>query len=388
MKLTATQVKAIKEPGRYGDGLGLYLSVAPGGSKNWVQRISIDGKRRDLGLGGYPTVSLAEARENARENRAAVVKGRNPLTEKSAPQRTIPTFAEAARATHATLRGKWRSEEHSNGWLRTLSSHVFPVIGDRPVNEINRVDILDILVPLYGSKAETARRLRQRIRSTFKWALSYDYVDENPAGEKLDAALPAVSHQKTHWRALPYAELPDALATIKVGHFSIAAKLALEFLTLTAARSGEVRRATWTEIDWERHLWIIPASRMKGGVEHRVPLSDSAMHVLRQAMALREPGEFIFPSPMKAGKGLSDMTMTKILRSAGLAEKMTVHGIRSTFRDWVAEQTPTPWAVAELALAHKVGSTVEQAYHRTDLLDQRRKLMDAWAEFLTQTSPE
>ena len=262
------------------------------------------------------------------------------------------------------------------------------MIGDRPVNEINRVDILDILVPLYAGKAETARRLRQRIRSTFKWALSYDYVDENPAGEKLEAALPAVSHQKTHWRALPYAELPDALATIKAGHFSIAAKLALEFLTLTAARSGEVRGATWTEIDWERRLWIIPASRMKGGVEHRVPLSNAAMHVLRQGLALREPGEFVFPSPMKAGKGLSDMTMTKILRSTGLAGKMTVHGIRSTFRDWVAEQTATPWAVAEIALAHKVGSAVEQAYHRTDLLDQRRKLMDDWAEFLAQTSPE
>ena len=231
------------------------------------------------------------------------------------------------------------------------------------------------LCPCTAVRRKTARRLRQRIRSTFKWALSYDYVNENPAGEKLDAALPAVSHKETHWRALPYAELPDALATIKAGHFSIAAKLALEFLTLTAGRSGEVRGATWTEIDWERRLWIIPASRMKGGAEHRVPLSDAARRVLREALALREPGEFIFPSPMKAGKGLSDMTMTKILRSTGLATKMTVHGIRSTFRDWVAEQTATPWAVAEIALAHKVGSAVEQAYHRTDLLDQRRKLM-------------
>ena len=188
---------------------------------------------------------------------------------------------------------------------------------------------------------------------------------------------------REHMRTVHYSELPDALETIRGSTSGAAAKLALEFLTLTAARSGEVRGATWDEIDLERCLWIIPPPRMKSRIEHRVPLSTAASNVLKSARDIRE-GDYIFPSPMKENSGLSDMTLTKVLRATGLAERMTVHGIRSTFRDWVAEETATRWAVAELALAHRVGTSVEQAYHRTDLLDRRRQLMNDWAEYLTR----
>ena len=379
MALTATQVKAAKEAGRYGDGGGLYLNVAPGGSKAWMQRITIDGKRRDLGLGGYPAVSLAKAREKARDNKSAIQEGLDP-TATPEPARAIPTFEEAALATHAALLPTWRSSDHSEGWLRTLRLHVFPAFGRKRVDEITRADVLDVLAPVWT--IETGRRLRQRIRSVFKWCLAYDYVFGNPAGEILDGALPPLNRSKTHWRALPYADLADALETVRGSTAGVAAKLAFEFLTLTAARSGEVRGATWKEIDLDRSLWVIPGDRMKSGKEHRVPLSGAALDVLRRAAELRETGDYLFPSPQKAKAGLSDMTMTKILRSTGLADRMTVHGIRSSFRDWVAEQTSTPSAVAEMALAHAVGNAVEQAYLRSDLLDRRRGLMEDWASFL------
>ena len=264
MTLTATQVKAITKPARFGDGAGLYLVVRKTGSRNWMLRSMVADRRTDIGLGGYPTVSLAKAREKAREYKTQVADGNDPTVK--TPQRTIPTFEQATLATHKASLPKWRSEEHADGWIRTLRCYVFPVIGDRPVDQITRADVLDILAPLWGTKQETARRLRQRIRTVFKWAIAYEYVDSNPAGELLDGTLPAIKINKTHWRAMPYAELPDALKIIQNTYASIASKLSFQFLTLTAARSGEVRGAIWDEIDWDHSLWTIPARRMKGGL--------------------------------------------------------------------------------------------------------------------------
>lgn len=384
--LSAAKIKALAQPGKYGDGQGLYLNIAPGGSKNWVQRITIDGKRRDLGLGGFPAVSLAQAREKSAANKSAIVNGGNPLADKRRAAAKVPTFREAAGKVYAVNMARFRSEKHGKNWIQMLEKYAFPVIGDLQLDRIDRLDTLGVLEPLWTAKPETARRLRQRMRAIFAWGQAHGYRPDNPAGEVISAALPAMPKVTAHFKAIPYAELPAVLGIIRKSDSSMAAKLALEFLALTAARSGEVRGATWGEIDLARRQWTIPASRMKGGAEHRVPLTGPAMAVLEQARPFREAGDYIFPSPARAGKGLSDMTLTKILRSNGLADRMTVHGIRSTFRDWVAEETSTPWAIAELALAHRVGTSVEQAYHRTDLLEKRRELMEAWAASLAPAS--
>ncbi len=386
--LTASQVKSLRAPGRYGDGSGLYLNVAPGGSKNWILRISIDGKRRDMGLGGYPVISLRHAREKALETRSAVANGENPLADKEAAKEearrpAVPTFGEASFEVHKLNTARLKNEKYCSNWLQRAEKYVYPTLGDLPLNGIDRLDVLNILNPIWTTKPETARRIRQILRSTFAWGMAHGYLETNPAGETISAALPSMPKVREHFRALHYSELPGALEIIGESKAGLTSKLALVFLALTAARSGEVRGAAWGEIDWQRRLWIIPASRMKAGAEHRVPLSEPSLAVLLQAWELREAGDYVFPSPMKANSGLSDMTLTKILRATGLADRMTVHGIRSSFRDWVAEETATPWAVAELALAHRVGTSVEQAYHRTDLLVKRRELMDLWGAFLS-----
>ena len=379
-KLTAAGIKKVTQVGLHGDGNGLYLNVAKSGSTSWIQRITIDGKRRDMGLGGYPTITLAKAREIAGENRRAIAEGRNPLAEKKAEAKRIPTFKEAAKEVHKLNLAR-HGKKYCSNWIQRAEKYAFGPLGDMPIDTIGRQNVLGILNPIWTTKQETARRVREIIKSTLAWGQSWGYVDLNPAGEIVSAALPAMPKFRQHFRALPYQELAGALALIRNEGCGIAAKLAVEFLALTASRSGEVRGATWAEIDLEKAMWVIPASRMKGGLEHRIPLSRPAMAILEQAKEIRE-GDMIFPSPAKEGQGLSDMTLTKILRTSGLADRMTIHGIRSSFRDWVAEETATPWAVAELALAHRVGTSVEQAYHRTDLLEKRRALMDDWGEFL------
>ena len=248
--------------------------------------------------------------------------------------------------------------------------------------------MLGVLTPIWGGRPETAipetaRRVRQRIRTVMRWAMAHGFIESNPAGEAIDGALPPMPKLKAHLRALPYEEVAQALEVVDASQASLAAKFCLRFGVLTAARSGEARGALWDEVDLERTLWTVPAGRMKGGLEHRVPLSDAALAVLREAAKLRDGSGLIFPSPMRPGQPLSDMTLTKVLRATGLAERATVHGFRSSFRDWAAECTSAPHAVMELSLAHRVGSAVEQAYARSDLLDQRRTLMNAWADFVT-----
>ena len=269
-------------------------------------------------------------------------------------------------------------------WWGSLERHVFPIIGDVEVDLVRRNDVLAILEPIWGVRQETARRVRQRIRTVLRWCEAHDYCSGNVAGEVLDGALPRMPRLKAHHRALPYREVTTALETVEASDASVAAKLCLRFLVLTAARSGEARGATWNEVDEATREWRIRAERMKGGVEHRVPLSDAVMAVLTQAERLRDESGLIFPSSTKPGNPLSDMTLTKVLRTTGLAERATVHGFRSTFRDWAAECTDAPHAVMELSLAHAIGTSVEQAYARSDLIDKRRDLMDQWAAFVTK----
>ncbi len=387
MTLTAAKAKSIRERGRYGDGRGLYLTVSPGGSKAWMLRIAIDGRRRDVGLGVYPTISLAKARQLADAHRLAVAEGRDPLAEKRRAK--MPTFAEAAAKVHEANLPRWKNGKHTKQWLATLELYAFPTIGALGVDRIERRDVLAVLTPIWASKPETARRVRQRIRTVLKWAQVHDFVEHNAAGEGIDGALPAMPRLRAHFRALAYAEVPAALETVEASPASMAAKACLRFLVLTAARSGEARGATWAEIDLEAREWRIPAERMKGGVEHRVPLSDAALAVLTVAARLRdESGGVVFPSPRKHGRPLSDMALTKLLRDCGLADRATTHGFRSGFRDWAAECTNASHAAMELSLAHAVGSAVEQAYARSDLFERRRRLMDAWAAFLIRETAE
>ena len=388
--LTAMKIKNASKPGKYGDGNGLYLNIAKGGSKSWIQRVVVAGKRKEIGLGGFPAVTLGKARELLADNRASVADGRDPVAERRKVAPAMPTFEQAARKVHKRNSAGYKSVKHSKNWFQMLEKYTLTCaesIGDLPIDQIDRIHVLNILTPIWTTKTETARRIRQRIREIFTWAMGHGYIDTNPAGDAIDGALGRQPNTKKHFRAVHHSELPAALETIRSSTASPSAKLALRFCALTAARSGECRGAVWAEIDWDKRLWTIPANRMKGKQgqeqEHRVPLSDAALDVLGEAWELRETGDYIFPSPMKARAGLSDMTLTKILRSTGLADRMTVHGLRSTFKDWAMEETGASWEASELALAHRVGSSVQQAYFRSDLQGQRKDLMAAWGEFLT-----
>ena len=384
-RISAAEAKSIAKSGRYRAGETLFLNVAPGGSKSWVQRLTIDGRRRDIGLGGYPLVSLAEAREAAFENRKLARAGGDPLAEKR--RRRTPTFREAANAVHEANKPRWRNNHHIASWMQTLERHAFPILGDMAVDRIGREDVLGVLAPIWGEKQETARRVRQRIRTVLRWCQAHGHVEHNAAGEAIDGALPSMPAVRQHLRALPYADVPEALRLAEASNASLAVRLAFRYLTLTASRPGEVRGATWGEIDVGAREWRIPGSRMKGGSEHRQPLSDAAMAVLEQAREIRDGSGLVFPSPARPGRPLSDMAMTKLLRDVGLADRATVHGFRSSFRDWAAECTDAPHAVMELCLAHAVGDSTERAYARSDLLEKRRALMQRWADFVAGGDP-
>ena len=377
-RLTAAQVRAISEPGWHGDGDTLYLAVAPRGSKSWVQRLTINGARRDLGLGGYPLVSLAEARRLAFENRKVAREGGNP----TAARRKLPTFREAARNVYESRKDGWQSAKVKKNWWQQMERHALPVLGDMRVDQIGPPHVLRVLGPIWKAAPETARRIRRHIRATLAWCEMHEFVDKNVAGPALDAGLDPRRRVTAHFRALPHREVAGALRTIEESGASIAAKLCLRFLVLTAARSGEARGARCEEV--ESRTWTVPAGRMKQQKEHRVPLSDAALAVLAEARILEDGSGLVFPSPVKRGKPLSDMTLMKLLRDTGLAHRATVHGFRSSFRDWCAE-SEAPGEIAEAALAHAVGG-VKGAYLRSDFFERRRPLMDEWARYLSNIS--
>ena len=378
-RLSAAKVKKITEPGLHGDGGTLYLAVAPGGSKSWIQRLTIDGKRCDVGLGGWPLVSLAEAREAAFANRKLARAGGDPLAEKRRSK--MPTFRQAAEKTFEANRPRWRNAKVEKNWMQQLQRYALPALGDMRIDRIGREDVLRVLTPIWAAKPETGRKVRQKIRAIMAWAQAHGYIEHNVAGDAIAGALPTMPAVKEHFRALPYEEIRAALETIEASAASMSAKLAFRFTVLTAARSGEVRGATWDEIDLDAREWRIPAGRMKAGAEHRVPLPDAALAVLEQARPLRDKSGLVFPSPSRPGRPFSDMTLTKVLRTTGLAGRATVHGFRSSFRDWCAD-TGKPREIAEAALAHTVGG-VEGSYFRSDLFERRRRLMADWAAFLT-----
>ena len=383
-RLTVAKVRSLSTPGRYAAGPTLYLRIAPGGTKSWVQRLTVHGRRHDIGLGGWPLVTLAEAREQAFDNRRLVRQGGNPLGDRR--KATVPTFREASRRALEANRGRWRNRKTSDNWIATMAKYVHPVFGDRRVDQIGREHVFRVLAPIWSAKPEIGRKVRTRIRQTLAWAQAHGHVENNPAGEAISAALPATKALKVHFRALPYPEVAAALETIEASRASLSARACLRFVVLTASRSGEARLTTWAEIDLEAREWRIPAARMKTGPEHRVPLSDAVLAVLESVRPLRDRHDLLFPSPTRPGKPLSDMTLTKVLRGTGLADRATVHGFRSAFRTWASERTSVPHAVCEMALAHRMGSDVERSYARSDLFEKRRGLMDQWAAFVTGDS--
>lgn len=378
--LTAAKIRNISEPGFYVDGHGLHLKVEPSGSKRWVQRLMIRGKRCDLGLGSAALVSLAEARETAIENRKIARAGGDPIAERRRAS-DIPTFEEAAKKVHDLHLPTWRNEKHSKQWLATLTEYVFPHFGRKKVDAITSADVLEALSPIWTAKPETAGRTRQRISAVMKWCVAQGWRQDNPA-EAISRALPKRSKAVKHRPSLPYQEVAGAISKVRDSEASDATKLALEFLVLTASRSGEVRGAKWEEFDLQAEIWTVPGERMKAGKPHRVPLSPRSLHILKQAEKLGDKTGLVFPGT-KTGKPLSDATFSKLLRELGIP--CVPHGFRSSFRVWAAEQTNIPREVCEFALAHVIKDKAEAAYARSDLFEKRRKLMDSWAQYLAST---
>lgn len=377
-RLSAAFVSNVITPGFYGDGNGLYLKVDASGARRWVQRIVVNGKRRDIGLGSAKLISLATAREQALEHRKLARTGADPLARRRHMQ-AILSFEDASKKVHEFSLPTWRNKKHGKEWLDSLAAHVFPLIGSRQVNEINSADVLAVLTPIWNAKPETARRIKQRIGTVMKWAVAQGWRVDNPA-DAISKALPKHDRSKVqHRKALPYERVGAALTTVRHSQASTTSKLAFELLVLTATRSGETRLAEWAEFDLEKAIWTIPAARMKAKREHKIPLSTRALEVLGEAQTLRRDDcPLVFPSV--TGKALSDSTLSKLLRELGIPA--VPHGFRSSFRDWAGEQTHYPREVIEFALAHVIQNKAEAAYARSDLLAKRRHLMSDWNDFI------
>ena len=384
--LSATFVKAVQatvKTKNYGDGRGghgLTLMVKQGkGSrvvKCWTQRLRIDGKAFNMGLGSYPLVTLAEARGKALENARAVAAGQDPR--RPTTSSSTPTFRDAAEKVIALHAANWKeATKTADLWRARLDTYAMRRLGERRVDLITTADVMAVLTPIWITKGATSKKVRQHLGTIFKWAVAQGYRDDNPAGDAISAALPKSGNDEEHHRALPHGAVAGALEIIRASGAQESTKLALEFTVLTAARSGEVRGGRWSEIDTDAALWTVPASRMKGNREHRVPLSTSALAVLQRAREYQDDSGLIFPS--KRGKELSDNTLSKLLRENQVDG--VVHGFRASFKSWAGD-TGVNREIAEAALAHTLGNAVEQAYNRTDLLARRRDVMEAWGAYL------
>lgn len=377
-KLTAAAVRNLG-PGLHGDGGNLYLRVDPSGARRWIVRLMVQGKRRDHGLGSASLVSLAEAREAALQHRKIARVGDDPLAEKRRSQ-GVPTFKKAALLFHEQNEPNWRNDKHRKQWLSTMEAYVFPTMGSKSVGKIESADIIAALDPIWGSKPETARRIKQRIGIVLKWAIARGYRTDNPA----DAVQQGMArHDRSNvkrMRSLPFREVKSAIERVKESSASDATKLAFELLTHTACRSNEVRKAEWKEFDLENRLWEIPGSRMKTKKDHTIPLSKGVLVLLEQAKALRRDDiDLVFPS--LTGKVLSDSTLSKLLRELDIPA--VPHGFRASFREWAGETTNHAREVIEHALAHQLQDKTEAAYQRTTLIAKRRVLMEDWSAFLS-----
>lgn len=379
---TVAEVNAMaRKPGRHSVGDSLILNVTASGKSSWLARVvDATGKRRDFGLGPFRDVPLARAREKAMQLRNAGRDGEAIPTrsERRRALRKVPTFREAAEIVHEDRKAVWSGGKHVDQWLNSLEAYAFPKLGHLAVDKIGVAQVVDALSGVWNKAPETARRVRQRIMIVLNWAHAREYRSTQVSNVAVGLGLGPQRESKGNFPALPFTEIAALIASLR-GKETIG-NLALEFTILTAARSGEVRGATWDEFDLDERLWTIPAGRMKAGREHVVPLCDRAVEIIERAKEIRTSSSIVFPGVRD--KPMSDATMAKALREAGVPrERGTVHGMRSAFRDWISEETSFPSDVAEAALAHVVRNKVEAAYRRGNLLAKRREMMKAWATY-------
>ena len=377
--LTAAFVRTVSTAGKYNDGQGLFLKVDPSGAKRWVQRIVIRGKRTELGIGSASLTTLAEAREIATANRKLARQGGDPLQAKREALAVL-TFAEAAHEVHQLHTPTWRNAKHAAQFISTLETYAFPRLGKQRITDIGTADVLAVLQPIWLEKPETAKRVRQRIGTIMKWAIAKGWRHDNPTAD-ISQALPKQTQKVQHRKSLHYNDVTHCLDVVRASGATDAAKLALELIVLTACRSGEVRRAYWSEISLDKAEWTIPAQRMKAGHAHRIPLSGRAVEVLESAKALGDGTGLVFPS-LTTGKPLSDMTLSKLVKELGF--DADVHGFRTSFKVWAQERSNASREVSEMALAHTIKNKAEAAYAQSDLFEKRRALMERWSGFLAK----
>ncbi|AZQ69188.1 site-specific integrase [Silicimonas algicola] len=377
--LTAAFVGSVKEPGKYhdGKGTGLFLLVKPNGSRFWVQRVTVRRKRRELGLGSPPVVTLAEAREQALENKRLVRGGGDPLAEKRRVKAAL-TFREAAKKTHEELSPTWKNPKDRAAFLSSLETYIWPRFGDVSLPDVTSAEVRQAILGARERAPGVAKKLIYRVSSVFKWGIAEGVCKDNPATTQA-LALPRETREPQHRKSLHYSEVADCIEAIHASRAWTATKMAIEFLILTASRSGEVRLAHWEEIDFETKTWTVPASRAKQKRPHRVPLSERALEILDEAISLQDGPGLVFPSVR--GKALSDMTLSKLVKELGF--NADIHGFRTSFRTWGQERTNFPREVQEAALGHKMGDAAEQAYARSDLFQKRRAMMSSWDHFLS-----
>ena len=376
--ITERQLTRATEPGYYRADDTLYLRITETGARNWIQRLVVGGKRRNIGLGNATLIDVKDAKIKAIENRRLVLTGGDPLAAKRKAK--TPTFAEAMEKTAAANAARWK-ESTAYRWRRTLNKNAIPHIGDLRIDKIGRVEVLQLLTPIWADKPTLARKLREHLRTVFSWAQAHGYIELNPAGDMVNGALPTQAAVKSNMRAMTFEDIPDAVQSIRECEANLPSKLCLEFIILTGCRGGEARAAQWSEIDLKAATWTIPASRMKAKRDHVVPLVNAALDVLERAAAWAGKSNLLFPSPA-ARKVMTDATLLNTLTAAGLRDKTSVHGFRSSFRDWCSH-TRQDRELAEMCLAHKIGNAAELAYKRSDLLEARRPIMNAWAQYAT-----
>ncbi|MDB0012015.1 integrase arm-type DNA-binding domain-containing protein [Paracoccaceae bacterium] len=382
MKLTAKFVENVSEAGKYYDQHGLFLHVRPSGAKKWLQRYTFQGRRREIGLGSAKIVSVATARKNAHQNLVLVSEGIDPIEDKKQDS-VIPKFEVAALKVYEDNRPTWRNAKHAAQFITTLETYAFPVIGSMSVKEINSSHILRILSPIWVTKAETAKRVRQRLSTVFKYCVAQQWRTDDPANIAIVEALPNPKRKVQHRKSISYNDVSDFIETVSKSSAGLSTKLGLEFLILTATRSGEVRNARWDEVNGS--LWTIPAERMKAGVAHRIPLPFRCMEILEEAKTISLGSDFIFEGT-KPNKPLSENTFNKLMKELGL--EVHAHGFRTSFRTWTQEKTNYPREIAEAALAHSLRDKAEAAYARSDLLEKRAVMMEAWAQFISKDASE
>ena len=385
-ELTALKIKKLTIPGRYADGNNLYLEVDKSGARRWTLRVTILGRRRDMGLGGISTVSLEEARELAYQYRKIARSGGDPILERQKNRGLQTTLIYCTKKVHEINLPTWKNEKFAKQWLSSLEHHVFPTIGKLPISQVTSADILRVLTPIWNTKGDTAKKIKQRLRMIIKWARAQGFFQGDDPVELAEQALPKQLKSDDHHKSLEFEKLPEMISNLRKSKISLPTKLALEFTILSACRTSEVLNAKWEEIDLTKLIWSIPSERMKGGKVHQVPLTDRMTVILNDCKKLKTNNDLLFPSEIN-GEALSNNTMRLALKKR-LKVDATVHGMRSSFKDWASETTNFANEVSEMALAHTISNKTELAYRRRTLIEKRRHLMQKWSDYLNNKEGE